>query len=127
MSYPEQFGAYQNMYPSSQGFQPPMPQPSQPVPRYQVAVVEGEKGVYDFPMGPNSSIFLADKTDKNRIWFCATDDMGFKKVRAITCSFPSDENNIDDISKRLKKLEDIVNERFVNSRSSKSRTADSES
>lgn len=124
MAYPDNSGTNFNInwQPPQSQTAPPFSQTQATLPRYQIALVDGEKGANDFPMGPNSSIFLADKTNRNRIWLCTTDEMGFKRVRPIDSKMADEPGEeIEDFSKRLKRLEDIVNERLVNTRGNKSK------
>lgn len=99
----------------------PNQSPPQILPRYQVQRVT-EQEAMDFPMGPNSSIFMADKEHPNRIFLVLTDDLGYKTIKAINGKFENEADNtsMDAIVKRLDRLEELVNERY-NSRSSKSK------
>lgn len=89
MSFLENFGMGQNTanpptYPPVQSYQPPPTQGQ--IPRYEVAKVKGRQGVLDFPMGPNSSIFLADLTNEHRIWLAVTDAQCVKTITPLDCN-----------------------------------------
>lgn len=128
MSFLDSFGMGQNTenpptYPPTQSYQPPPTQSR--IPRYEVAKVKGRQGVLDFPMGPNSSIFLADLTNEHRIWLAVTDAQCVKTITPLDCNVATEENiSMADINNRLKRLEEmILNEQRLGSRSSKSKSA----
>ena len=100
--------------------------------RYEIIRVNGRNGAEALQMAPNSSIFVADETNANRIWLCMTDGAGFKTVRAIHCEFEDvieqtqAANQFAAIEERLTKLEGIVDAK-LNSRSVESGTNHAES
>lgn len=122
MSFLDNFGISQNAT-SPPPYQPPTMQTR--IPRYEVAKVKGRQGVLDFPMGPNSSIFLADLTNEHRIWLAVTDDQCVKTITPLDCNVATEENlSMADINNRLKRLEEmILNEQRLGSRNTKSKSA----
>ena len=91
-----------------------------PAPHYEIIKVNGEAGAQAFCMGPNSSQFLADSTNAQRIWVAQTDGAGYAtltplKVTPYPQETPIDLNNLE---ARIKTLEDTLNE-YVNSGTNK--------
>lgn len=127
-------GSFQTGSTSPIGFpQTPIAPPVTPYtpapPRYEIAKVNGRQGALEFPMGPNSSIFLGDTTNENRIWMVMTDSVGNKKIVPILGTIDEDDQEIkekktiEELDKRLKRVEELLNEqRANNSRSSKSKS-----
>lgn len=90
----------------------------------EIIRVNGKNGADALNLAPNSSIFLADNTNQNRIWLCMTDGAGYKTVRAIKGTFEDIEDNTSSLEERIKKLEDAVNE--INSRNVKRKKSECE-
>lgn len=104
--YQQQNQYQQNQYPQSQ-YQP----------QTQIIRVHGIQGVYDTPMGPNSSqIFLDDSGQM--VWVATTDNIGSKNSVVPYDISPHVEPAVPDFSaieSRLKKLEDMMNGNTGNS------------
>ncbi len=106
---------------------PPVSPYTPAIPRYEIAKVNGRQGALEFPMGPNSSIFLGDNTNENRIWMVITDSVGTRKVISIKGTIDEEadpetkeKRSPEEFDKRLKRVEELINEqRTNNSRSSK--------
>lgn len=80
-------------------------------PRYEVIQVSGENGVDAFPMGPNSSILLADLTAPI-VWLVRTDGAGYKNVKIpydITPHQAKQPVDLNSLEQRIKNLEDAIN------------------
>ena len=100
------------LYPQfQQQFQPKVPGYSG-----QVVQVSGRAGAEALPMEPNSSIYVQDNTQGNRIFLCITDGAGYKTVRGIIGVFEEEhaqeqqDNAISALEARIKTLEDRLNE-----------------
>lgn len=107
---------------------PPV-QPFTPIlPRYEIVKVKGgRQGALEFPMGPNSSIFLADEENPSRIWMVMTDALSTKTVIAINGTVENEEEkeklSLEEFDKRLRKVEELLSEQRTNStRGSKSKS-----
>lgn len=86
---------------------------------YEIIKVNGEAGAHSFRMAPNSSAFLADTTNPERIWIVQTDGAGYLTVTPLDAHIhqeapPPDYN---DLAARVKQLEEKY-EQF-NTRSNK--------
>ena len=120
MNYP-----YFNNYMQMPSNAPTSPYTAFSAPKHEIIRVNGKNGAEALQMAPNSSIFVADETNANRIWLCMTDGAGFKTVRAIRCVFEDvieqeqANTQLASFEERLAKLEGIVNDKF-NPRSTKS-------
>lgn len=120
----------QTAYGRAFGNQPSaMPPSMQQLPHYEVKRVDGENGAWSIPMGPNSSLFVADNQKEDRIWLIMTDGAGYRTVRPIKATFEDivTQQNIQEtlmlISDRLARLEEKYDGEQLNSRSSKQRNA----
>ena len=94
---------YPNMY------QNWTPQP-QRLPVYHAEPIHGENAAWQFPMGPNSEIYLPD-ADIDVIWWIRTDAQGNKLVKRLNVIIPEDPKPIDlnDILARLSAVEEQLN------------------
>ena len=84
-------------------FQPPLP-------HYQIFEVSGENGVDAFPMGPNSSILLADITGPI-VWLVRTDSAGYKYMKVpynVTPHQTTPPVDLNNLEQRIKTLEDLL-------------------
>ena len=118
MNYPYNAG-FQNPYlqtPYSTPYNAPQ---AQNYARYEIIKVNGKSGADALQMAPNSSVFVADETNANRIWLCMTDGAGYKTVRAIKAVFEDveEKNAFTAFDERLKRLEDAYEQ--LNTRSAK--------
>lgn len=79
--------------------------------RCQVIKVKGQAGAKNIRMGPNSSILLLDQTAPI-IWYAQTDGTGYLTVTPFDYSPHRDpaqvniDNHINDLTERIKRLED---------------------
>lgn len=102
---------------------PQMPQYSQypqmrqypTTPRQEVIRVNGKGGADAYQLMPNSSALLLDETAPI-VWLVTTDGAGFKtsqpyEIKPYTPQAPADTNSLE---ARIKRLEDIVNEKSYN-------------
>lgn len=95
-----------------------MPRPTTPYTgvsygRCQVIKVKGEAGAKNIRMGPNSSILLLDETAPI-IWYAQTDGTGYLTVTPFDYSPHRDpaqvsiDNHINELTERVKRLEDAI-------------------
>ena len=79
-------------------------------PRYRADPIHGSNAAWQFPMGPNSEIYLPD-ADEDIIWWIRTDATGQRTVTPfdVTPHKESEPINMDDIMARLSALEEKVN------------------
>lgn len=97
---------------------PYMPQPYQRPQGYtgQIIQVNGKAGAEALQMEPNSSVYVQDSTQGNRIYLCMTDGAGYKTVRGILGVFEEDKKEaeqqsaLQSIDERLKNVEAKLNE-----------------
>ena len=109
--------AYNNFYQNPNPYQQMFPQ-FQKTPGYsgQIIQVNGKAGADALQMEPNSSVYVQDSSQGNRIYLCMTDGAGYKTVRGIIGTFEEEqekaqtESMIASMESRIKHLEDIVNE-----------------
>ena len=95
---PGAYGQYNYM-------QQPMPQNGQ----QQIIKVNGENGARTYQMMPNSSVLLLDENNPI-VWLAQTDGAGYKTVTpyTITPYTPPEAPDFNNISSRLKRLEEII-------------------
>ena len=97
------YGSYN--YPNAQPrvFTPPLPV-------YHAEPIHGENAAWQFPMGPNSDIWLPD-ADKDLIWWIRTDANGNKNVLPfdVTPHKEVEPVNTNDILTRLEAVEEWIN------------------
>lgn len=95
----------------------------QRLPVYSAAPIHGENAAWQFPMGPNSEIYLPD-ADEDIIWWIRTDTTGNRSVQPFDVSphkkpEPIDMNNI---LERLGALEEWMNGKQNKSNAKRSAT-----
>ena len=81
-----------------------------PLPVYHAEPIHGENAAWQFPMGPNSEIWLPD-ADRDLVWWIRTDQNGNKNVLSFDVK-PHQEpkaTDMDEILARLGALEEWVN------------------
>lgn len=89
----------------------------------QILQVNGRAGAEALNMAPNSSIYVQDTTNGNRIFLCMTDGAGYKTVRGIIGTFEEEqerkqqESVILSLESRIKALEGAVNGLITNNES----------
>ena len=94
----------------------PIQNPYQRAPGYsgQIIQVNGKAGADALQMAPNSSMYVQDSTQGNRIFLCITDGAGYKTVRGIIGTFEEEqekvekENALANLEVRIKALEDKI-------------------
>ena len=80
------------------------------LPVYQAAPIHGENAAWQFPMGPNSEIYLPD-ADKDIIWWIRTDMNGMRTVQAFDVQLHEEPAPVDtnDLAARLAAVEEWIN------------------
>ena len=98
-----QFSSYNNPY-----F--PMQQQQTRLPVYNAAPIHGENAAWQFPMGPNSEIYLPD-AEQDIIWWIRTDVNGNKNVQGFDVKPHQAPAQIDtnDLAARLAAVEEWIN------------------
>jgi hypothetical protein len=82
----------------------------------QIIQVNGKAGAEALQMEPNSSVYVQDSTQGNRIFLCMTDGAGYKTVRGILGVFEEEKkqqeqtDTLTSIDERLKRVEERLNE-----------------
>ena len=95
----------------------------QRLPVYSAAPIHGENAAWQFPMGPNSEIYLPD-AEEDIIWWIRTDTNGNRSVQSFDVSphkkpEPVDINNI---LERLGAVEEWINGKQNKSNAKRSTT-----
>ena len=82
----------------------------QKLPVYSAAPIHGENAAWQFPMGPNSEIYLPD-ADQDIIWWIRTDMNGNKNVQAFDVVPHKEPTPVDtnDLAARLAAVEEWIN------------------
>ncbi len=82
----------------------------QRLPVYRADPIHGENAAWQFPMGPNSEIYLPD-ADDDLIWWIRTDANGNKNVMPFDVSPHEKKPPIDtnDLAARLAAVEEWIN------------------
>ena len=83
-----------------------------PYQRQEIVRVNGKNGAEMYQLAPNSNILLLDETAPI-VWLVQTDGAGYKTTTpySIAPYQPEPEVSLKDLSTRISKLEEIVNER----------------
>ena len=85
---------------------------SQPqrLPVYQAPLMHGENAAWQFPMGPNSEIWLPD-ADQDIIWWIKTDQNGNRSVQPFDVAPHKQPAPVDtnDLAARLAAVEEWIN------------------
>ena len=81
---------------------------NQPV--YRADPIHGENAAWQFPMGPNSEIYLPDN-DRDIIWWIRTDQNGNKSVTPFDVKPHQEPTPVDtqDLAARLAAVEEWIN------------------
>lgn len=81
-----------------------------PLPTYHAEPIHGENAAWQFPMGPNSEIYLPD-ADEDLIWWIRTDVNGNKSIMAFDVSPHEKKPPVDtnDLAARLAAVEEWIN------------------
>ena len=82
----------------------------QKLPVYSAAPIHGENAAWQFPMGPNSEIYLPD-ADEDIIWWIRTDANGIRTVMPFDVTPHKKEQPVDtnDLAARVAALEEWMN------------------
>lgn len=82
----------------------------QRAPIYRADPIHGENAAWQFPMGPNSEIYLPD-ADEDIIWWIRTDNNGNKNVMAFDAIPHQKKEPVDtnDLAARLAAVEEWIN------------------
>lgn len=82
-------------------------------PHYDAPMLHGRSAAEQFPIGPNSQIFLPD-ADQNIIWWIKTDNVGTKTITPFAVSLYTEPTPVDlnDLQSRLAALEEKVNVKY---------------
>ena len=93
-----------------------MPQQQQRLPVYSAPPIHGHDAAMQFPMAPNSEIYLPD-ADQDVIWWIRTDNMGNHLVQGFDIKLHQEPTPVDtnDLAARL-----AVVEEWINAKSNKS-------
>lgn len=118
------------MYPLNQNISQMLLQQSLQ-PQYQaqqkVPEVSGRPGANEYPLGPDSSVLLLDKTAPI-VWLVQTDGAGYKTLTPYDIS-PHKEVKPEDVYKtledRIARLEELVNGKSNTSNATKRKSAES--
>ena len=80
------------------------------LPVYTATPIHGEPAAWQFPMGPNSEIWLPD-ADKDLIWWIRTDNVGNRSVKAFDVLPHEEPQPVDtnDLAARLAAVEEWIN------------------
>lgn len=93
--------------------------------QYRAEPIHGESAAWQFPMGPNSEIYLPD-AEEDIIWWIKTDMNGQKTVMPFDVKPHKKQETVtlEDIMARLGALEEKVNAKFNKSNAKRSATTD---
>jgi len=80
--------------------------------KLEIVRVNGRNGAETFQMPPNSSTLLLDESNPV-VWLCTTDGAGYKTITPYNVTPYKDpkEINFSSLEERIKKLEEIVNDK----------------
>ena len=88
----------------------------QQLPVYSASPIHGQNAAWQFPMGPNSEIYLPD-ADQDIIWWIRTDNQGNRSVQPFDVT-PHKEPEPVDMENLLARLGAV--EEWINAKSNKS-------
>lgn len=93
-------------------------------PTYHAEPIHGENAAWQFPMGPNSEIYLPD-ADEDIIWWIRTDQNGNKNVMGFNVTPIKKKEPIDteDLAARLAAVEEWINGKQNKSNAKRTATA----
>ena len=94
------------------------------LPVYNAAPIHGQNAAWQFPMGPNSEIYLPD-ADQDIIWWIRTDTNGNKSVQAFDVKLHEEPKQVDtnDLAARLAAVEEWINGKSNKSNAKRSANA----
>ena len=110
-----QFNPYWGMAQPTYGMRAPI---------YHADPIHGENAAWQFPMGPNSEIYLPD-ADEDIIWWIRTDNNGNKNVLAFDVTPHQKVSPVDtnDLAARLTAVEEWINGKQNKSNAKRNTTA----
>ena len=90
--------------------QPWAPMQPQKLPVYTAQPIHGYNAAYQFPMGPNSEIYLPD-AEQDIIWWIRTDNTGNRIVQGFDIKLHQEQAPVDtnDLAARLAAVEEWIN------------------
>lgn len=96
---------------------------NQPLPIYRAEPIHGENAAWQFPMGPNSEIYLPD-ADEDIIWWIRTDANGNKNVIPFDVAPHQKPQPVDmnEVLARLSAVEEWINGKQNKSNAKRSAT-----
>lgn len=80
--------------------------------KQEITEVYGLQGAQTYQMAPNSSVILLDASDPT-VYIKRTDGAGSASISAYKLMPFQNENSTSELEKRVKKLEDIINESYT--------------
>lgn len=98
-------------------------QPSR-LPVYKADPLQGENAAWQFPMGPNSEIWLPDAIE-DMVWWIRTDMHGNKTITGFDISLHQKQQPVDtnDLAARLAAVEEWINAKSNKSNAKRSTNA----
>lgn len=102
------FNAYNNTWNPYANVQPRVF--NAPAPVYHAEPIQGSNAAWQFPMGPNSEIYLPD-ANEDIIWWIRTDGNGNRNVQAFDIKLHQEPAPVDtnDLAARLAAVEEWIN------------------
>ncbi len=99
----------------------------QRLPVYHAEPIHGENAAWQFPMGPNSEIYLPD-ADEDIIWWIRTDANGNRNVLGFDAILREKKPPVDtnDLAARLAAVEEWINGKQNKSNAKRSATTTTE-
>ena len=94
--------------------------------KQEITEVYGLQGAQTYQMAPNSSVILLDASDPT-VYIKRTDGAGSASISAYKLVPCQSDNNSSELEKRVKKLEDIINESYTFNASELSKRKSAES
>ena len=93
------------------------------LPAYHAEPIHGEMAAWQFPIGPNSEIYLPD-ADEDIIWWIRTDVNGVRNVQAFDVKPHEQPQPVDtaDLAARLAAVEEWINGKQNKSNAKRSAT-----
>ena len=116
------FNAYNNTWNPYSNIQPRTF--NAPTPVYHAEPIQGENAAWQFPMGPNSEIYLPD-ANEDIIWWIRTDNNGNRNVQGFDVKPHQKPTPVDtnDLAARLAAVEEWINAKSNKSNAKRTPTA----
>lgn len=80
--------------------------------KQEITEVYGMQGAQTYQMAPNSSVILLDASNPT-VYIKRTDGAGSASISAYKLMPFQEENNTSDLEKRVKRLEELINESYT--------------